>query len=155
MWCSHSCYTQSTVLNYVSLQFTLQLSCSPRLDMMHGWRELASRSHNHDTIRPHFLFSKKKEKRMEMIGYSSFSCLGWASCPGKRDRQRCSTESDQSPVPTFEPWQWFTGTEDYLIANWYILPPSKKEYDYRIRASQSSSSLIKFITNSINFYVFK
>jgi hypothetical protein len=52
------------------------------------------------------LFFLKKRKRMEMIGYSSFSyLLDEQSCPGKRDRQRCSSESDKSPVPTFEPWQ--------------------------------------------------
>jgi hypothetical protein len=59
-WCSHSCYTQSTVVNYVSLQFTLQLSCSPRFHMMHGRRELASRSQHHGTMRLHLFFLKKK-----------------------------------------------------------------------------------------------
>jgi hypothetical protein len=35
------------------------------------------------------------------------------------------------------------------------LPPSTEEYNYGIRAGQSSSSLTKFIANSINIYVSK
>ena len=36
-----------------------------------------------------------------------------------------------------------------------VLPPSRKEYNYGIRAGQSSLSLTKFISNSINIYVSK
>jgi hypothetical protein len=36
-----------------------------------------------------------------------------------------------------------------------VLPPSRKEYNYGIRIGQSSSSLTKFIANSINIYVSK
>jgi hypothetical protein len=36
-----------------------------------------------------------------------------------------------------------------------ILPPSKKRCNYGMRASQTDSSLTKFIVNSINIYVFK
>jgi hypothetical protein len=36
-----------------------------------------------------------------------------------------------------------------------ILPPSKKRCNYGIRASQTDSSLTKFIANSINIYVSK
>jgi hypothetical protein len=39
----------------------------------------------------------------------------------------------------------------YNISN--VVPPSRKECSYMIRVSQSSSSLTKFIANSINIYV--
>ena len=43
----------------------------------------------------------------------------------------------------------------YCEMNNNVLPPSTKECNYGKRAGQTSTSLIKFIVNSINIYVFK
>jgi hypothetical protein len=56
----------------------------------------------HHAATPLLFFLKKRRKRMEMIGYSSFSYVLDDRAAPERDRQRCSSESDKSPVPTFE-----------------------------------------------------
>jgi hypothetical protein len=57
------------------------------------------------------------------------------------------------------PWQWHMALGGYNLGKKkrckYILPPSRKECNCGIRASQSITSLTKFIANTINIYVSK